>query len=522
MQRSALLIATLVFAASCGGKEKPPEKKDAAVVVPQVAPITQPPSGVDAVKRMGFVYGDGWTAYDKAVAAKGKSDLAGARTQLDASLAKDPDHLDAHYLYAKLLAGAGEHAAAVDHLVVVLAADYFRYGPMLAADIDMKEFLGTSHGQAVTALAQKIQADYKKRVASGVLLVARRSAFKWPKDLGAQGATTRGELYAYDRETKRYLRLSHTDHKVAGFIRAPGGGEVALLGFDKIDRPKGETKGEMKPDTPATFVTSWVLILETVDWTVVGKKVSLGAARELAVGYGAGDQLLVSTAQADGRWGTKDAVVSTVDKSAGKATKVSTPPPTPRIVLTLDEGKMIRDATGIQAVWSGDPPTTPNFKTAAGTTIEVPESHAARQASFAVAPTSGRVVFATAVDPCAKDVAPSLYVSDGKSAALKHLLTAKSRFANRWLDPNTLAYEDGEGAIRIWDATTGREAAKLENKAGIALDVLSLAPAPLCKGSPPVVEPGPDVGSGAGSAAPPDEPPLPPEEPTGSPVTTPQ
>jgi hypothetical protein len=359
MQRSTLLIAILVI--GCGSKDKPAEKKDAAIVTPQVAPISQPPSGVDAVKRMGFVYGDGWQAYDKAVAAKGKSDLAGARTQLDASLAKDPDHLDAHYLYAKILAGAGEHAAAVDHLVVVLAQDYFRYGPMLSADVDMKELLGTQHGQAVTALAQAIQADYKKRVASGLLLVARRSAFKWPKDLGVQQATTRGELYAYDRETKRYLRLSHTDHKVAAFIRAPGGSEVALLGFDKIDRPKGDVKGEMKPDTPATFVTSWVQILETTDWTVVGKKVSLGAARELAVGYGTGDQLLVSTAQADGRWGTKDAVVSTIDKTAGKATKVSTPAPTPRIVLTLDEGRAVRDATGIVAVWSGDPPTTPNF-----------------------------------------------------------------------------------------------------------------------------------------------------------------
>ncbi len=520
MQRSALLIATLLFA--CGSKSKAPDKKDAAIATPQVAPITQPPSGVDAVKRMGFVYGDGWPAYDKAVAAKGKGDVAGARAQLDASLAKDPDHLDAHYLYAKLLAGAGEHAAAVDHLVVVLAEDYFRYGPMLAADLDMKEFLGTPHGQAVTALGQTIQADYKKRVASGVWLVARRSAFKWPKDLGTQPATTRGELYAYDRETKRYLRLSHTDHKVAGFIRAAGGGEVALLGFDKIDRPKGDAKGEMKPDTAATFVTSWVQILETTDWTVVGKKVSLGPAREISVGYGTGDQLLVTTAQADGRWATKDVVVSTIDKSAGKSTKVSTPPPTPRIVLTLDEGRVVRDATGIVAVWSTDAsPTTPNFKTSAGTTIEIPESHAARQASFSVAPTSGRVVFATAVDPCAKDVAPSLYVSDGKSAALKHVLTAKSRFANRWIDPNTLAYEDGEGAIRIWDATTGREVQKLENKAGIALDLLSLAPAPLCKGSPPVVEPTPDAGSGAGSGSS-DEPPLPPEEPTGSPVTSPQ
>ena len=68
------------------------------------------------------------------------------------------------------------------------------------------------------------------------------------------------------------------------------------------------------------------------------------------------------------------------------------------------------------------------------------------------------------------------------------MLTAKSRFATRWIDANTLAYEDGDGAIRLWDATTGREAMQLENKAGLALDVLSLASAPLCKQAPPTAD----------------------------------
>ena len=59
-----------------------------------------------------------------------------------------------------------------------------------------------------------------------------------------------------------------------------------------------------------------------------------------------------------------------------------------------------------------------------------------------------------------------------------------------------------------------REAMRLEDRSGIALDVLSLAAAPLCKQAPPTVE---AAGSG-------DEP-LPPEDGTGSssgPVTSPQ
>ena len=93
------------------------------------------------------------------------------------------------------------------------------------------------------------------------------------------------------------------------------------------------------------------------------------------------------------------------------------------------------------------------------------------------------------------------------------MLTARSRFDTRWLDANLVAYEDGEGGIRVWNAATSREEVKLDNKAGIALDALSLSSAPICKQTPVVVEP-----IGTGSA---DEPPLPPEEPASGPVTQP-
>jgi hypothetical protein len=174
-------------------------------------------------------------------------------------------------------------------------------------------------------------------------------------------------------------------------------------------------------------------------------------------------------------------------------------------VLSLDEGHLVRIPDGVVAAWTGDPPATGSLQVAAGKPIQIPESGLASQASVAVSPGGARVAFATAVDPCARDAAPSLYVADAKTATYKHLLSAKSRFPTRWLDADVLAYEDGDGAIRLWDATTGREAMRLEDKSGIALDVLSLAAAPLCKQAPPTVD---AAGSG-------DEP-LPPEEAAGS------
>ncbi|MDX2092374.1 MAG: tetratricopeptide repeat protein [Kofleriaceae bacterium] len=510
--------ALFVMLVACGKKSDGSTKpKDDAAAGPQVAPLTVPPIGVDAIKRMNFVYEAGAAAYDKALTAyKAKTrDWAVVKQHAQEAVQKDPQHLDAHYLLARALSQTGEQAAAVDHLVTVLASDYWRYGPAMTKEKDLTDFFTTQHGQAITALATTIAAAYKKRTDEGIWLVARRSAYKWPKDLGAQYSTTRGELYAYDRETKRYLRLTHTDHKVAGFVRAPGGTEVAVFGFDKIDRPKTPA------DAPGTFVTSWVLIFDTTTWQPIGPKVSVPAAREVALGYGAGDQLLIGTSAATGRWTTGEPVVLAVDKTTGKTTKVATPLPVPRIALTLDEGRVVRAPDGVTATWTNEPPTAPSLKTSAGATIEVPESHLATQSTLALAPTSGRIAFATAVDPCAKDVAPSLYVAEPKGT-LKHLLTAKSRFVTRWVDANTLAYEDGDGALRLWDGTAGREAGKLENKPGIALDVLSLAPAPLCKGSPPVVEPA-GAGSGDEPPLPPEE--LPPEEPPGegsAPITRPQ
>jgi hypothetical protein len=323
-------------------------------------------------------------------------------------------------------------------------------------------------------------------------LIGRRSTFKWPAKDGVQYATSRGELYAYDRDSHRFLRLTHTEHQVDGFVRTAN--EVALVGFDKIDHPKDDS-------APPLIARPWVLLVDPTEWKTFGKRIDLASARAVAVGYGAGDQLLVGTAPANGRWGLGEWTVSSVDKALGKLAKVSTALPAPRLEITLDEGRMIRPAViaGVEASWTAD--TAATLKLGA-ISIPVPESHAASHDSVNLAPDQLHVAFATAVDPCAKDAVPSLYVADAKTGALKHLLTQKSRFATRWIDPNTLAYDDGDGAIRLWDASTGREASRLEDKAGLALDVLSLASAPQCKQGPPAAQ------AGSGS----DE--LPPEETT--------
>jgi hypothetical protein len=483
------VVVAILLASACGKKAEVRAKDDAAAK-PVAAPIAIPTLGVDKVGRFNFIYEDGRPAYEKARAAAKTKDWATVKTQCEAALAKDPTHLDAHRLLATALAQTGDPAAAVDHLVTALAADYYAYGPELASDPDLAPFLATPQGQAVTSLAQQIHDEYAKRIRGALWVVGRRSPFRWPEKSGVQYSYTRGEVYAYDREAKRFYRLTHTDHQVVGFVRA--GDEVAVLGFDKVDHPAD--------GSPASFAHPW-LEVHDADEKLVGKRITLPAGKQLALGYSAGDALVVAT----------DGVAQSVDKTTGKLTKNAGALPVPRIEATLEEARVVREPSGVETAWSGDPPVTSNMKVAGGAPIAIPESGQALQSAISVAPGGAKVAFATWVDPCAKDTAPSLYIADAKTGALKHLLTAHSRFDTRWLDGVTLAYEDGDGAIRLWNAETGREAIRLDERGGLALDVLAISASPVCKQAP--AEP-----AGSGSA----EEPLPPEEGSAGPVTSPQ
>ncbi len=414
------------------------------------------PLGVDRVSRFNSIYGDGAAAYAKAVAASKAAppDWSAVRDNCTAALAKDPSHFDAEYLLGAAFAHLGDNVLSSLHFENAFDGDYLAYADRFVADDSLASF----RTPANMSFADSIAADYQTIAKTGLWLVARRSPFKWPSKDGVQPGISRGELYAYDRASKRYLRLTHTDHQVAGFVRAPGGGEVAIVGFDKVDH---------EADKPPVIARGWLVELDPATWKPLGPRVTLPAARTIAAGYAAGDQLLVAT-KSDRDWTT-----SSVDRSTGKLAKVAQPLPAPHIEVGLDTGGTVLAGSDgdITSVAVGSAAITP------------PESGKAARDTIAIAPNNASVAFATAVDPCAKDALPSLYVADPKTGALRHVLTAKSRFATRWLDATTLAYDDGDGGIRLWDVTSGRELERLDDKSGIALDVLAPA-GDACKPAP--------------------------------------
>src|SRR5688572_24060313 len=190
--------------------------------------LAPPALGVDAAKRFNYEYGDGAAAFKQAQAAYKAKDWAGVEAAARKAVTADSYHMDARRLLAVALAQLGKPAEAAEHLATVLGQDYYRFHAELAADADLAAFRATPEGVALaqvdTALAQAAQ-----QLASGgngLPVLARRSTFKWPSKAGAQWATTRGELYLADLDSKRLIRLTHTGHAVAAVVASPSGKEL--------------------------------------------------------------------------------------------------------------------------------------------------------------------------------------------------------------------------------------------------------------------------------------------------------
>jgi hypothetical protein len=483
---------------------------------PAVDAFEVPPLGVEQIRRLAYPYGDGASEFEKASAAyKAKPrDWAAVRLHSESALKKDSYHLEAHRLLARALGNDGDYRGAAAHLILAMAADWPTFGPTIATDPDLVGMMSSPVGQQLTDVTGRIKGEYLRLGRDGLWVIGRRSGFKIPAKPGVQSVTSRGEVYAFDPASKRYLRLTQTEHSVAGFLLSPSRKEIALIGYTKIEVPADASGKTIAAALPPLLARGYVLTVDAMTFEPLGKRAILPKGRQLSVAYGPGEQLLAGTAPAAGRWEIGNASWFAIDRSTGgtsqtqAATSLSS-----RLDITLEDGVVsaLAGAFTTTSKDGGDPEVVSQIAPGAdsgggaGVAIAIPESGGAHRDSIAVAPDGARLAFATATDPCSTETAPSLYVADTRTGSLKHVLTGKSRFTSRWLDATTLAYEDPEGNVRLWDATTGREAQRLTEKFGIALAFLALSPSPLCKTAPPVVDVAPAndaAGARAGDSPP--------------------
>lgn len=511
------LLPCLVLAA-CGSSSDKPAAGSGSGSGGRAAPLTDtaplPAVGVDAIKRFNYVYGEGESAFDKAQAAarprdKAKApDWATARAQAEAALAKDADHAGAHRLLAVALVQLGQPADAAAHLEAALAQDWLGFGGGLADDARLTAYLDTAAGQLVLARSARLEQATLEIARKGPLVLGRRAPFKWPTRPGLQGLTTRGEVYAYDEATGRYVRITHTEHAVAGMLRSPDGKELVVVGYDKVSMPAKDAP----PSAAPLLESAWLETYETDTFRKIGVRTRLPASvRAVGVRYGSAGELLVSTFAADGRWRLiASGAPQVVDRTTGKLAPSGASATGPELRVCVDDAWVDEWPPLVEATWAepvGLGSSTAPTLSVGGRAIDLPNGAVALHHSLRVSPDATMMALVTPGRPCVPDgAAPALYVADLGTGRARHVLSASSRLTARWLDGKRLLYEDGDGGLRIWDAASGREVGRLADR--LALDGQSATKAPPCMEATPPLPPA--TGSAVGSADP--------VEPTGVPL----
>jgi tetratricopeptide (TPR) repeat protein len=471
-------VALLVLA--CGSrddkkKEGDPSAPKSVAEQPAAGPeIALLPVGVTKPADFNYSSGKAEKAYRPVAEAYKRKDWTAVKSAAEETVQLDKNHLDAHRMLASALAQQGEFEKALEHLSIALAADWIRWGAKVEIDPDLEPLLSSPLGARLKEMNAGYKQELVRRAKAGLLVVARRGAFKPPggdpKKKGAARMASRAELFAYDKESGRWLRLTQTGFQVVGFLPSPTGDEIAYVTIREVSLP-GDPKA-----APPVLAAARIGTLSLAAPEAPVAEAEVKGARTLALEYLAGDELVATAYQPQGYWGLGTATSFSVDKAAGK-TKASKPPPAGgRRLLVRFEGVELEtpgDTEGIAADWNPETGTAEEFVLdASKKRVQLPKGEAARRASIAWSPDRKKVAFATQADACSDqpaDRAAALYLVDVESGKLKHVAKGQAAFAPRFLDAATLAHADEEGGVRLYDAIAGRENGKLTTRGGLGL-----------------------------------------------------
>ena len=471
-------VALIVLVGACGSrddkkKEPDPAGKSVAEQAAAAPAIALLPVGVASPADFNYSSGKAEKAYRPVAEAYKRKDWTAVRSAAEETLELDKNHLDAHRMLASALAQQGEYEKAAEHLSIALAADWIRWGGKVEMDPDLEPLLSSPLGARVKEMNAAYKADLVRRAKSGLLLVARRGPFKPPrpdpKKKGSARVASRAELFAWDKETARWLRLTQTGFQVVGFLPSPSGDEIAYVTVREVGNPTDAAAG------PPVLAAVRIGTLSLAAPEAPVKEAEVASARTLALEYLAGDELVATAYKPQGHWGLGAATSVSIDKAAGKAKPTRPPPAGGRRILVRYEGVQLEtpgDTEGIAADWNPETGTAEEFVLdASKKRVQLPKGESVRRSSVAWSPDRKKVAFATHADPCAEspaERAAALYLVDVESGKLKHVAKGDTAFWPRFLDATTLAYADEQGAVRLHDGAAGREIGKLTARGGLS------------------------------------------------------
>ncbi len=494
MRRTHLiLVASLLTAVACGGKKSKDDSKDngkssakvgdhdKSVGDGPVPKIAANPMGFEKLHHLNYRFGRGSKAYNRAKRAmrkaKNKPETATEQwktieKECAAAIVADPRHLGAHFTLAVAKARNGQSTGIAPHLSIALAGDWLQFGPTLTKQAELTKYLQSPEGRGVLALNKTYKDTFNQKAAGGIMLLGRRSKFRTPKKTGKQWSATRAELFSFDLESKRYLRLTHTKESVAAWLVSPSGDEIAYVAYNQVMWPD-------KPEDPPLLAHVTIGLLNAETLLPEGRRVHIyKKIHGVGLQYRAGDELVVAGLATVTRYKPGAPRFFVVDKGAGKLRKLKTKPTTPhQLVVTYDWVSRSRQAAKhIQAEKQSS--TFRLLRTKQ--TITLPDSEMVANDAFVWSPDGAHLAFRTLTNPCEDKSSSTLYVVEAATGKLKNLLRGPSEFHMKWLDNDQLVYEDPDGNLRVYSAGEHKQKLMLKNRPGLSLSGLAAKRGPLC------------------------------------------
>jgi hypothetical protein len=285
------------------------------------------------------------------------------------------------------------------------------------------------------------------------------------------------EVYGWDRDAARWLRLSRTGGTVVAAIAGPAGsGLVAYVAYTEL--VKGDQKGALKRPRVA------VIALETGR---VSREIAFADLEQLRLGWKAGkageDPALIATAV-----GGKDAGGWTLDWKRGRKVAAKKAAARDAVVVTRGQVRRLRlPIETITADWDDDGLASAIRLDDTRKTVTPPEGMVVDGHELVWSPDRARLALVAMTEgDC--DGPATVFVADAGTGKLHELGTASAP-APAWVDATHLAYTSGD-EVRVVDVTTGKVDAELSSAGGVATAFVERPCA--AAASAPVFAAGPD------------------------------
>ena len=207
-------IALVVALCACGHgapAAPPPPPKDARPADISVVEVPAQPLGEPDLASFRWRSRGGQSAFRTAVKAEHRGDWEAVATSCKEALGADPGNLEAAWLYAIALAKTGHLDQVLAPLVTAGTGDFGKWAFASLAQPALQPWLATPVGEAWRHRVDQDRAGYLAAIGRGTIV------------------TSHGDVFAFDPETKRFLRLTRTYGSVIGTLPARASHRIAYV-----------------------------------------------------------------------------------------------------------------------------------------------------------------------------------------------------------------------------------------------------------------------------------------------------